>query len=176
MIRHKLIRQTALKLLEEAQISAPPVDLHVVAELAGATVVDEPFNDDAFSGFLLRSPGAKPVIGVNSDHPLNRKRFTLAHEIGHLMLHPRDGVHYDKQLVQLRHASTPSASDVEEIEANRFAAEILMPSHFLTKDVEEIGAKSMDDEMTLAQLAKKYKVSSQSMAIRLERLNLLDRA
>ena len=172
MIRRKLIQDTVNELLNELGITSPPVDVEAVARHKGAVVVKEPNKDD-FSGFLYRSPDSPPIIGVNSLHSLNRKRFTVAHEIAHLCLHPRSGVHVDQAFVQMRDAKASEGVDEEEMEANRFAAELLMPKHFLLKDLSALGRIYADDEKEISNLAKKYEVSSQAMAIRLSSLHLI---
>ncbi len=172
MIRHKLIQQTVENLLSEANVSTPPVDAKVIAESKGALVVQEK-NEDGFSGFLFRSTDSAPIIGVNANHPATRRRFTVAHELGHLLLHPKSGVHVDEGVFQMRDARASAGSDEEEIEANRFAAELLMPRHFLEADIEALGRIFLDDEKTITKLAKQYCVSSQSMAIRLSSLGLV---
>jgi Zn-dependent peptidase ImmA (M78 family) len=62
---------------------------------------------------------------------------------------------------------------LEEIEANRFAAELLMSESFLKKDLE--GLKSIDflDDEHISELAKKYDVSKQSLLIRLVTLGYI---
>lgn len=47
----------------------------------------QPFEAQDISGLLYRATGAAPVIGVNSNNPKLRQRFTIAHELGHLILH-----------------------------------------------------------------------------------------
>jgi Zn-dependent peptidase ImmA (M78 family) len=172
VIRHKLIQQTVTNLLNEASVSAPPVDVTAIAESRGAIVVQEK-NDDDFSGFLFRSSDSAPIIGVNSNHPLTRRRFTIAHELAHLLLHPKSGVHVDEGVFQMRDARTSTGIDEEEVEANRFAAELLMPRSLLENDISALGRIYLDDETAVAVLAKKYRVSSQSMAIRLSSLGLV---
>lgn len=63
--------------------------------------------------------------------------------------------------------------DADEMEANRFAAEILMPEPFLRADLKQYGPMATDDEKEIARLAKRYQVSAQAMAIRLTSLNLI---
>ena len=172
MIRHKLIQELASSLLNEAGVTSPGFDVKHIAHLRGAIVIEEPNDDDA-SGFLFRSTDSPPVIGVNSRHAPTRKRFTIAHEIGHLMLHPKTGVHFDRVVIQMRDANASAGVDREEIEANKFAAELLMPRQFLEADVASLGAVCADDETAIARLAKRYAVSPQAMAIRLNTLNLL---
>lgn len=176
MIRHKLIRQTAAQILRENEIDVAPVDVAALAERQGIAVIEESLGDDSFSGFLYREHGKKSVIGVNKDHHPNRKRFTIAHELGHFFLHPNDGIHYDRQLVQFRHSTVQEAREVDEIEANRFAAEILMPPEMLIRDIELVTVEISEVEDALDQLARNYQVSTQALSIRLERLGLLARA
>lgn len=172
MIRHKLIRQTVASLLEQDGITSPGFDVGRLAEKKGAIVVEEPSESD-FSGFLFRSMDSPPVIGVNSNHAATRKRFTIAHELGHLLLHSKSGVHVDQAIVMMRDARTSAGVDDDEIEANRFAAELLMPRDFLEADLRALGPIYLDDERAIANLAKKYRVSPQAMAIRLSSLRLV---
>ena len=65
----------------------------------------------------------KPVLFINRDHPTERKAFTLAHELGHFVLHP----HADKFRVDRFDYSQPTAESIEETEANYFAASLLVP-------------------------------------------------
>jgi Zn-dependent peptidase ImmA (M78 family) len=172
MIRHKLIHQTVSRLLEDAGVLGPGFDVRLIAKKQGAIVVEEP-NENDFSGFLYRSNDSAPVIGVNSNHAPPRKRFTIAHELGHHLLHPKSGVHLDQAIVQMRDARASAGVDDEEMEANRFAAELLMPRNFLEADLEALGPIHADDERAIASLARKYQVSPQAMAIRLSTLNLV---
>jgi Zn-dependent peptidase ImmA (M78 family) len=61
-----------------------------------------------------------------------RQRFTIGHELGHLTLHHGHDLILER-LVRLnfRDATSSTANDEEEIEANHFAAELLMPHDFL---------------------------------------------
>src|SRR5207245_482886 len=97
----------------------------------------------------------------------NRQRFTIAHEIGHLLLHRGATFHVDeKSPIGFRNDRSSMATDEKEIEANQFAAELLMPRNFLDRDlgglVEEIEAEEAVDR-----LARKYQVSVQAMTVRL---------
>lgn len=154
-------------------VETPPVHVKQIAEQKGATVVEEPLQNEEFSGFLYRTSDSDPVIGVNSNHSSTRKRFTIAHELAHMLLHPKTGVHLDGAVIQMRNAKSAEGSDEEEMEANRFAAELLMPSAFLEKDMAAMGKIHADDEKAIAALAKKYDVSSQAMTIRLSSLGLI---
>ena len=117
-----------------------------------------------------------PVIGVNALHASVRQRFTIAHEIGHLVLH-EDPVFVDrmylapspsKRPAYLRDARSSQATDVQEIEANKFAAALLMPPSMIREALDEVSVP-VDGE-GIETLANLFDVSSQSMGFRL--LNL----
>jgi Zn-dependent peptidase ImmA (M78 family) len=66
--------------------------------------------------------------------------------------------------VNWRDDESSKAINPDEIEANRFAAELLMPTDFLMKDIDAL--KNVN-QSSLDALAKRYRVSSQAMKIRL---------
>jgi Zn-dependent peptidase ImmA (M78 family) len=114
-----------------------------------------------------------PIIGVNALHHPNRQRFTLAHEVGHLVLHRPEitkQIHVDKGFPMLmRDAASAAGVDEMEIEANFFAAELLMPEDFLARSLQG-QSFDIDDEGAVSALAKEYKVSVAAMRFRLGNL------
>lgn len=157
----------AKKLLKRARVGAAPVPVVAIARTTlGAVVRMEPFPGDV-SGMLFCPAGSPPIIGVNSlDRPV-RQRFTIAHEIGHLILHAFDGIHVDK--TYRRDGRSKTADDHREIEANGFAAELLVPLEMLRADIEAIGI-DVESDTEVATLAKRYEVSAQMMTIRLSKI------
>ena len=110
------------------------------------------------------------VIGINRDQAAVRQRFTVAHELGHLLLHEHSRVYVDRGFrVRLRSGLSSDETDRDEMEANRFAAELLMPIEFLQADLEEQEFDLAADDQFRA-LAKRYGVSTQALAIRLNGL------
>lgn len=174
MVRRKHIRALVQRLLAEHHVRAAPVEVADIAKAMGVEVQETPAEDD-LSGFLYRDrKHDSAIIGVNADHHPNRRKFTTAHELGHYLLHDFDDVHVDRGFrVWLRNDASSQGTDVEEKEANLFAAELLMPQHFLARDVEEIGAIDLMDEEVLQELASKYGVSTQAMAFRLAYLGYI---
>lgn len=177
-IRRKLIRQQVERILEAQECAGPPVLVEQVARRLGLKVQKEPAPDD-LSGFLLRRPGdARAVIGVNSEHHPNRQRFSIAHEIGHFLLHEGEVLHVDRKndalRVKLRGRRAAMGDDPEEIEANLFAAELLMPERFLERDLERVREVDLYDEDSLSKLARSYKVSTQALVFRLANLGWID--
>lgn len=171
--RYSRINAEVDRLLAQAQIKGPPVPVDRLARAAGAKVVFNEFKDEV-SGVLIRRDGTI-VIGVAKDQSDERKRFTIAHELGHLLLHDGEEVHVDKQFrINLRSPTSSKAEDVEEIEANAFAASLLMPLSYLKADLQGVGI-DIDDVARIEALAKRYRVSSQAMTYRLMNIYAFDR-
>lgn len=126
--------------------------------------------DDGWSGFCVRNAQGSQVV-LNDEHHINRKRFTAAHELGHLINHCNHGrdedVFVDKTVAYNRDSASATGEIQKEIEANRFAAEILMPEDFIREELE--GKESLVYE-DVEELAKKYQVSERAMTIRIEKL------
>jgi Zn-dependent peptidase ImmA (M78 family) len=155
----------------------PPIDVHKLADELGIDIKFEDADDD-LSGFIIRGKGlARPVIGVNSLHSPTRQRFTIAHEIGHFLLHKAEQIHVDRITaglhVKKRDGLSSEGTDVDEREANLFAAELLMPKKYLEKDISS-GGFSLLDEEALDQLAEKYLVSTQALTFRLSYLGFIE--
>ncbi len=163
----------ALRILQSAGITVPPVDVGGLAGELGATVLKDDL-DPEVSGLLYRRPGST-VIAVNRDHPETRRRFTIAHELGHLRLHegrPLIVDHVVRARVNLRDRRSSLATNREEIEANRFAATLLMPPDFVHAQMHGVLRKGLGELATIEALAKKFGVSTQAMEIRLTNLGL----
>ena len=170
--RYALARRKAEQLLREAGIVAPPVPVEQLAERMGALVRYVPF-DGQMSGLLHRSEnGNRVVIGVNSRHPTVRQRFSIAHELGHLALHEPAFQIDQHAFVSFRNSKSSGASDPREIEANQFAAALLMPEALLTACVEQLG-ENPDVEDSIRRLAQRFDVSTQAMSIRLTSLGVI---
>ncbi|WP_405232049.1 ImmA/IrrE family metallo-endopeptidase [Lentisalinibacter salinarum] len=162
------LREIANQILEECEIEEPPVPVDRIARQLGAELRFSPF-DGELAGMLVRGTDHDTVIGVNSLHHVNRQRFTIAHECGHLLLHKGD-VHIDRSFrVNRRDAVSSQAIDPDEIEANRFAAELLMPYEMITADLVDFDI-DIEDEEALKELAARYQVSVQAMTHRITNL------
>lgn len=152
-------------------ISEPPVDTAAIARRLGIDVVVADLDDD-ISGLLVT--GRKdPVICVNKKHSRNRQRFTIAHEIAHYQLGHQfvrgQHLHVERGVfISQRTGRSSEAIDPKEIEANQFAACLLMPKALLESQIQ---VPVSDDDVTA--LAKKFGVSEHAMTIRLTRLEYL---
>ncbi len=177
-IRRKHIRNLIGEILSEHAVEKPTVPVISIAKALGIEIQSENVADN-LSGFLIRSTDSgKAVIGVNKGHSKARKRFTIAHELGHYLLHEGELVHFDAERPGFRvnYRSESSSSEMER-EANLFAAELLMPARFLERDsrIKRIDLLEEKSEV-LEQVAEDYGVSVQALTYRLANLGLIDPA
>lgn len=163
----------AERLLQEYKFDRIPVPVDRLAKALGAQLRYTPL-DDELSGMVFIKDGV-PIIGVNSLHHPNRQRFTIAHEIAHLRLH-RDAiskaVHVDKAFpvgALWRDGVSATGSDQLEIDANGFAAALLMPRKALS---EALASQPVDaaDEAAIEFVAKQFRVSTTTLHYRLRGL------
>jgi len=162
-------------LAEAFGFSKPPINVQQVAKRLGLKVVHAELGED-ISGLLI-SKGDSTVIAVQESDPPNRKRFTIAHEIAHFHLRhqfePGEHVHVDRgHLITPRNSRSSTGVDLKEIEANQFAACLLMPSKLLLQSIKALKVKSLCDDH-VEKLASEFQVSEQAMTIRLSTLGFL---
>ena len=168
------VRIKVSKILSETNIDSPPVPIETIAKQLGIQVQFE-LLPNKLSGLLYREDKkVKPIIGVNRLHPEVRQRFTIAHEIGHFILH-KEPVHVDREYdVKFRDPNSSLANNDSEIEANKFAAEMLMPIDFLKKDIDNRNINIPDDDF-IEILSQRYEVSMQAMIYRLQNLGYISK-
>ena len=158
----------ATRLLRGHDVTSPPVDLESIAKALGISVNYERLDNDV-SGLLLLENGVARVA-INQSHHRNRQRFTLAHEIGHVLLHATgDRVFVDRRFFRNEWSSKGELR--EEIEANAFAASLLMPRSLIEQYLDtESGITDID----VFRLATRFEVSEQAMTLRLVKLNYIE--
>ena len=133
------------------KVPAGPIkNLTSLAEKAGVIIAHSPLNGASISGVTFATPGAPPVVVLNSEQPSDRLRFTLAHELFHLIAH---------------RFPTPNM----ENEANEFATNLLMP----TTDIRPYFVGRKIDLALLAALKPEWRVSMASLLMRAHKLQFL---
>jgi Zn-dependent peptidase ImmA (M78 family) len=158
-----------------------PVDIDGIASELNI-LVDSDFSLDQkdIIGEISFKEG-KPIVKIN---PLQnsyspRRRFTIAHEIGHYCLHSAQSKGFtDSRKTMSR---TDSYWDKYESEANSFAAQLLMPTHLIIREgqkVIEAYKKKMEVESIpqgtfIEAMADKFSVSSKAMEYRLKNLSII---
>ena len=165
--------EAAQKLLSQLQIATFPVPVEKVAESLGAKVVLQPFDArDNLSGVLVKENG-NVTIAVNSRDSHVRRRFTIAHECGHIALKHRGDIFVDQSIRLNRDASSGLATDGMEIEANGFAAELLMPQAWVLSEFTRCtSSTNVKAGALVKELASAFDVSDRAMEYRLENLGL----
>lgn len=148
--RHRSPESVARAMRKFLSLPRGPIEnLTRTLENAGVFVVQCDFETRFFSGVSIRTENGIYIVFVNSAMPGDRQRFTLAHELGHIIMHR-------------------IPNDEMENEADRFASEFLMP---------EQDIRSQLSNLTLAKLAslKKYwKVSMQAILMAATNLRLVN--
>jgi Zn-dependent peptidase ImmA (M78 family) len=126
----------------------PVANLVQCVEAAGAIVVRLDFQTQQFDAASQWMPGVPPLFFINARMPPDRVRLTLAHEIGHVVMHS-------------------IASIDAEAEANRFAAEFLMPASEVRHELDNLTLQR------LAELKRIWRVSMQAILYRARELGTL---
>lgn len=162
----------ATKLLEQYNIVFP-IDVRFIAKNLGLQIIEDEDLEEDVSGMLVIKDD-KGFIVVNRNHPPNRKRFTIAHEIGHYILHSSnqkifmEGKNKSLQVFP-RDKGASEGIYKNEIEANAFAAELLMPKDEVCNRVYQ---KEIMNENMIEELAHEFGVSKKSMEYRLTNLKI----
>ncbi len=151
--RISLARNLARKLLKDAKLNSFPLSFQKLGEYLKDKynlnfIGIKDFSDETSGTTVVVND--VPTIAFNKNHAWYRRRFTIAHEIGHYMM--KTG----RENIELALDST----DPMEIEANEFAAELLMPLKQFKEDCKK-GIKSIDE------IADKYRVSKEAASWRL---------
>jgi Zn-dependent peptidase ImmA (M78 family) len=163
-------RHAAKKVSSEFRGDNKTIDLKIIAKAWGVEIHTRPFDDDT-SGVLVVDK-SKTMIVVNSKEAKERQNFTIGHELGHFHLHKKIDVHVDKTItIMARNDDSRLGKKMNEVEANQFAAELLMPESFLKKDAKDFSDGL--DKKAVEKFAKNYSVSVSAMKTRLEFLKLI---
>lgn len=161
------IERIAWRMLKEYDLDAAPVDVDELAECLGVDVSYESMEDEV-SAMLLIEEGEAHIV-VNDDHHPNRQRFSAAHELGHFKLHAggEDQLFVDRAF--FRNQASSIGVSRQEIEANAFAAALLMPERL----IEEALPDDDSAEIAVWAMAEEFGVSETAMTFRLQKLGYL---
>lgn len=165
------LKKLSLRKLQSLVGEGIPVDPLLIAEKLGIKVMEAKFKYDNISGLIQRKSGRVTIYIREADNAF-RKRFTVAHELGHLVLHmddEEDENFVDSDAIFARNSDFGfyDATDRQkEKEANAFAAELLMPEQKVKEHFEEC---FYSPEL----MSAKFQVSTQAMEIRLRNLRML---
>jgi len=161
------IEAFARQTLKDHNMYSIPVDPVLLANKLGIRVSNAVFSDPTISGMIAKR-GENSSLLVNDNDTSYRKRFSIAHELGHglLHLHSDDGEFVDNEIDLFRtEVVDMEENQRQEIEANQFAAALLMDAE-LVKEYWPIFK-------TLDAMVEAFKVSEAAMGIRLSSLGLI---
>lgn len=148
------------------------IDLFKECERLGYKLLRYPLGDNADLGFAVKKDN-DIIIFTNSCSRLSREIFTLAHEIGHVILHLNDESSFIDDSITINGRST----DKKEQEANYFAACLLMPAddvgRFIDLGIQDFGEKGLS-AMDIARIMSEFNVSFDMSLNRLESLGIID--
>lgn len=172
-MRVEEIEEKAFQLLKDYNCLETPINIKSLIKKLGIKLSPYDLGEDV-SGVLVIDRG-NHKIGYNSTESLVRQRFTLAHEVGHFILHCNDkneGLFVDHTKYMFRKGSPNSKEYRLEMQANQFAAALLMPEKLINREVAYLNAEYefISDHDLIERLAKTFKVSEISMTYRLNNL------
>jgi Zn-dependent peptidase ImmA (M78 family) len=147
----------------------PPTNVEAIIRALGVELDKRAPLDQGIAGELIHFGDGDYKITANADDHYYRQRFTLAHELGHYMLHSHligDGVDDNKAYRSTAEGKffNKRIGRTEESQANQFAARLLMPK----SKVVELAVSGTD----IRTLANTFQVSPAAMRIRLDTLGI----
>lgn len=161
-----------VRLLQDHGIEAAPVPVEQIALDCGLHVVRSAA-DASQGGFLLRAETS--LVGVNSRLSTARQRFVIAHELGHWILGHEGPLLVCQSMLEIRKRSgvASQASHEQEVEANRFAGDLLMPAGFVADMVDLMCVQGKDRDVVVRAVMEVFEVSHDTAICRLFDLGVL---
>lgn len=151
----------------ERHLSEVPVRLGDLAKDLGVGAVKVSSMKTGVSGQIAREDGSY-VIRVNRNEARERQRFTIAHELAHYLLH-RDIIDASSDGIMDNVLYRSGASERIEYEANRLAADLVMPAAAV-RGILAAEYRGIVTEATIENLAARFGVSKAAMELRLEKV------
>lgn len=148
------------RITKDLQLKVFEIDMNDLRKKAKETDTDL---DENISGFLVRSDHQHTIF-LNKKEPMNRKRFTIAHEIGHLKLNHLSN---EETSTIFRDSTSSEGIHQKEVTANAFAAELLMP-----EDLVRYACNLLNS--SVSKIARAFGVSEIAIRHRLKNLGLID--
>lgn len=154
----KQCKDKADALLKKYAYTLPPIDPERIAEAEGIDVIyaefEAPFNQNVSGFFDL---GENRIV-INKDISDNRITFTIAHELAHQQMH-QEYMRSNNYIPMPRNNSYSGDKPKEELEADTFAASLLVPLKML---------KKYEKYASVSELAKLFFVSESVIKKRLD--------
>lgn len=162
-------REEALRLIDRYEVTAPPVPVYRIARGEGLQVFEQNFGAsnpglDKVSGYIdIKN---RRVIINSTDIP-TRQVFTVAHELGHWILHREQVLAEPAIAVVYRRPLAARESQKREQEANAFAGTLLVPPRLLRDVIDQFYG------ITRQEMSRIFGVSVSMLEVRLQQEGLL---
>ena len=154
------------KILDDLNITkGTDIQLKKICDFLNVNLKESELKTDVSGLFIYKNNQGN--ILYNKYESNNRQRFTIAHELGHHVLHKIPLSMTKNEVKLFRDSDSSTGENKNEIEANSFAASLLMPEKFVHEEVEN-APKEIND--AIKHLAGIFKVSKQAMTFRLANL------
>ena len=165
------IRLKVDEVLRETEMISIPIEIVAIANFYGFRVYEIPM-DDNVSGMIIsdkeniKNFDTNKIIVVNANHAQTRKRFTVAHELGHYILQGQP-----QECYAHRDSGVYSGS---EKDANSFASALLMPEKDVLNEIEQLKSiyGNISNSVIEANIANKFNVSKSAADVRIKKLML----
>lgn len=153
-----------------------PKNKHLATYLEKADIEVRYFNDDKLDGFLKwNKEKNKPIISVNANKPEVKRNFSMAHELGHLIIDynwipfsENKNFHTNKEVLNVtkcKKVSNYTPEKKNERIIDTFATSFLMPTKQIEAFINDYSDMNYQDAVEL--VAKTFDVSKRSADIRL---------
>lgn len=164
------IEKKAWEVLEKADMLKLPIAIKTLIKSLGIKLTPYDLGEDVSGVLVIDNENCK--IGYNSTESHVRQRFTLAHELGHFILHKskQQEVFVDNVTYMFRKNNSRTKDYKIEMEANQFAAALLMPKKLIEREIKALDDIIISDHDLILELSKKFKVSQIAMTYRLNNL------
>lgn len=178
LVRPDMMNDAVYKIFDECSIDKVPINVSEIAEKLGFDIYYGKFNDESVSGSmwdvneeidLSATRKSKRFILVSDRDTAERQRFTIAHEIGHFVMHCTDERNFYE-----RYHSNPDKTDPKlkkyEDDADFFAANLVLPSKLVIGYV--MNNSGVDRSALIQKICTQFGVERETVTRRFKELGL----
>lgn len=145
-------------IIKELGKMVAPINIETIIQNYGIQIFKRSISSNESGAIVIKDNESGMII--NQNEPINRQRFTMAHELGHFISYRLQGK--TGEIIEFRNGTSSLGTNIEEIFANKFAASILMPKTLI------INMLNVTDD--IVKLAFAFGVSKKAMENRFKNL------
>lgn len=182
-LRDKIALKSASEILKILNINSVPLDIeNILRQDLGISINKKlEWEKLALDGSVYINVSGEIEIWINTSMPENRQNFTLAHELGHIVNDILPNIEKYENPINDNYETLyrNSISNIMEKRANNFAAQFLMPAHFIDIEATNLANsesfKNMNLQEVIQAMANRFRVSFLAMKYRLAYLGYIPR-